>query len=227
MRATAPAYGAPGGYGAPYNGGGGMRANAPAYGAGGGYNQGYGGGMRANAPAYGGGYAGGGGYNGGMRANAPAYQQQPQYLAPGGLQANHPLLMRRPPPQAYAAPQAYSHSAPPANGGYAHSAPPAANAGAAALRDSAHGAMGAPAPPGGPRTIRGDDERRGADRRVIRPSTVVHWLSLVAPRGSGGVLEDLALSNPVECDRRGPADDASRRLRVRSFGSGERGKLAL
>ena len=32
MRATAPAYGAPGGYGAPYNGGGGMRANAPAYG---------------------------------------------------------------------------------------------------------------------------------------------------------------------------------------------------
>ena len=149
MRATAPAYGAPGGYGAPYNGGGGMRANAPAYGAGGGYNQGYGGGMRANAPAYGGGYAGGGGYNGGMRANAPAYQQQPQYLAPGGLQANHPLLMRRPPPQAYAAPQAYSHSAPPANGGYAHSAPPAANAdAAAALRDSLRGAMKRSAPPG-------------------------------------------------------------------------------
>ena len=150
MRATAPAYGAPGGYGAPYNGGGGMRANAPAYGASGGYNQGYGGGMRANAPAYGGGYAGGG-YNGGMRANAPAYQQQPQYLAPGGLQANHPLLMRRPPPQAYAAPQAYSHSAPPANGGYAHSAPPAANAdAAAALRDSLRGAMKRSAPPGGP-----------------------------------------------------------------------------
>jgi len=150
MRATAPAYGAPGGYGAPYNGGGGMRANAPAYGAGGGYNQGYGGGMRANAPAYGGGYAGGG-YNGGMRANAPAYQQQPQYLAPGGLQANHPLLMRRPPPQAYAAPPAYSHSAPPANGGYSHSAPPAANAdAAAALRDSLRGAMKRSAPPGGP-----------------------------------------------------------------------------
>jgi hypothetical protein len=86
-----------------------------------------------------------------MRANAPAYQQQPQYLAPGGLQANHPLLMRRPPPQAYAAPQAYSHSAPPANGGYAHSAPPAANAdAAAALRDSLRGAMKRSAPPGGP-----------------------------------------------------------------------------
>ena len=135
MRATAPAYGAPGGYGAPYNGGGGMRANAPAYGAGDGYNQVYGGGMRANAPAYGGGYAGGGGYSSGMRANAPRTNSS-RNTAPGGLQANHPLLMRRPPPRR-ARRLGPIHSAPPAGGGYAHSAPPRQRRRRAALRDSA------------------------------------------------------------------------------------------
>jgi len=204
MQGGAQAYGRgpPGGGG--YHGGGGMRANAPAYGGnggynappygggrpphGGGYNGGYngGGGMRANAPAYGGGPPRGynGGYNGdgGMRANAPSYGgAPPPYLHPGGLQANHPLLMRRPPPQAYAAPPAYSHGAPaayshgaparaqapswgggggapPSNAGYAHRPPPAAaNAGAAAaLRDSMRGTKrgSPPGPPHDPRQRR-------------------------------------------------------------------------